>query len=81
MAQAETVAAEYKIKDVNDKGEAVERTSTDIAPWYVVPADRKWYRNWAISTLLLEALTGLGLSWPAATFDVDAERRRLEAMP
>ena len=62
-------------------GEAIERTSTDVAPWYVVPADRKWYRNWAISTLLVEALTGLGLAWPPAAFDVDAERRRLQAMP
>jgi PPK2 family polyphosphate:nucleotide phosphotransferase len=62
-------------------GEAIERTSTDVAPWYVVPADRKWYRNWAISTLLLEALGGLGLAWPTAAFDVDAERRRLQAMP
>jgi PPK2 family polyphosphate:nucleotide phosphotransferase len=61
--------------------EAIERTSTDVAPWYVVPADRKWYRNWAISTLLLEALGGLGLAWPTAAFDVDAERRRLQAMP
>src|SRR5829696_10048630 len=62
-------------------GEAIGRTSTDVAPWYVVPADRKWYRNWAISTLLLEALGGLGLAWPTAAFDVDAERRRLQAMP
>ena len=62
-------------------GEAIERTSTDVAPWYIVPADRKWYRNWAISTLLLEALGGLGLAWPTAAFDVDAERRRLQAMP
>jgi PPK2 family polyphosphate:nucleotide phosphotransferase len=62
-------------------GEAIERTSTDVAPWYVVPADRKWYRNWAISTLLLEALGGLGLAWPTAAFDMDAERRRLQAMP
>jgi PPK2 family polyphosphate:nucleotide phosphotransferase len=62
-------------------GDAIERTSTDAAPWYVVPADRKWYRNWAISTLLVEALTGLGLAWPPAAFDVDAERRRLLAMP
>jgi hypothetical protein len=52
-----------------------------VAPWYVVPADRKWFRNWAVSSLLLEALCGLGLAWPPATFDVDAERRRLQAMP
>ncbi|HEY6745468.1 MAG TPA: PPK2 family polyphosphate kinase, partial [Mycobacteriales bacterium] len=32
---------------------ALERCSTDAAPWYAIPADRKWYRNWAIGRLLL----------------------------
>jgi PPK2 family polyphosphate:nucleotide phosphotransferase len=62
-------------------GDAIERTSTDVAPWHIVPADRKWYRNWAISNLLVDALSGLGLEWPTAAFDVHAERRRLSAMP
>jgi PPK2 family polyphosphate:nucleotide phosphotransferase len=56
---------------------ALERTGTDVAPWYVVPADKKWYRNLAIGTLLLEVLRGLDPQWPAADFDVDAERARL----
>jgi len=56
---------------------ALERCASDAAPWYVVPADRKWYRNWAISRLLLETLTDLDPRFPAATFDVEAERRRL----
>jgi PPK2 family polyphosphate:nucleotide phosphotransferase len=41
-------------------GDAIERCSTDAAPWYVVPADRKWYRNWAISRLLCERLESSG---------------------
>ena len=49
--------------------------STEIAPWHVVPADRKWYRNWAITNLLLEELDAMGLRWPEASFDVAAERR------
>jgi PPK2 family polyphosphate:nucleotide phosphotransferase len=36
--------------------EMLERTSTEVAPWYVIPADHKWYRNWAVTTLLLETL-------------------------
>jgi PPK2 family polyphosphate:nucleotide phosphotransferase len=60
--------------------DAIEETSTDIAPWHVVPADRKWYRNWAITMLLVEALEGLALQWPVADFDVDEERRRLGAL-
>ena len=57
---------------------ALERTNTEHAPWHVVPADRKWYRNLAIGSLLHHALTGLDLEWPRADFDVAAERRRLE---
>ena len=61
--------------------QAITETSTDTAPWYVVPADRKWYRNWAITSLLVEALESLGMTWLAAEFSVEEERRRLEAMP
>lgn len=43
---------------------ALERCSTDEAPWYVVPADRKWYRNWAISTLLREHLEDIDPQYP-----------------
>jgi PPK2 family polyphosphate:nucleotide phosphotransferase len=57
---------------------AIERTNTEAAPWHVVPADRKWYRDLAIGRLLLETLRGLDLQWPAADFDVEEQRRRLE---
>jgi len=56
---------------------ALERTNTDAAPWFIVPSDRKWYRNLAVARLLHEALSGMDLGWPKADFDVDAERRRL----
>ncbi|MDQ3464196.1 MAG: polyphosphate kinase 2 family protein [Actinomycetota bacterium] len=56
---------------------ALERCSTEPAPWYVVPSDRKWYRNWAISQLLLETLTGLDPQLPPVDFDVAEQRRRL----
>jgi PPK2 family polyphosphate:nucleotide phosphotransferase len=57
----------------------LERTATERAPWYVVPADKKWYARLAVQQLLIEALQGLNLSWPAADFDVDAEKARLAA--
>ncbi len=56
---------------------ALERTSTDAAPWHVVPADKKWYRNLAIGVLLRDALVSLDLDWPTADFDVAEQRRRL----
>ena len=44
--------------------EMVRRTSTPSAPWYVVPSDRKWYRNLVVSTVLVETLRGLDLRYP-----------------
>ena len=58
---------------------AITRTSTETAPWYVVPADRKWYARLAVQQLLLDALRGLLLEWPPATFDVEVEKKRLAA--
>ncbi|MGA4544386.1 polyphosphate kinase 2 family protein [Uniformispora flossi] len=55
----------------------LQKCTTDTAPWYVIPADRKWYRNWAISRLLLEHLEEIDPQYPKASVDVDKERRRL----
>jgi PPK2 family polyphosphate:nucleotide phosphotransferase len=60
---------------------ALERTNTDVAPWHVVPADKKWFRNLAVGHLLLQTLRGLDLQWPAADFDVEAEKSRLAEQP
>jgi PPK2 family polyphosphate:nucleotide phosphotransferase len=58
---------------------ALERTHTAHAPWFVVPSDRKWYRNLAVATLLHETLEAMDLRWPEAPFDVERERQRLAA--
>lgn len=58
---------------------AIERTSTPLAPWYVVPADRKWYARLAVQQLLLDALADVDPQWPAADYDIDTEKRRLAA--
>jgi PPK2 family polyphosphate:nucleotide phosphotransferase len=58
---------------------ALTRTSTPEAPWFVVPADRKWYARLAVQSLLLDALRGLDQTWPSADFDVEAEKTRLAA--
>ena len=42
------------------------QTSTIGAPWYVVPADHKWYRNWVVSTILIDVLTDLDPRYPGA---------------
>jgi PPK2 family polyphosphate:nucleotide phosphotransferase len=60
--------------------QALTRCSTGTAPWFVVPADRKWYARWAVQQLLVDALRRIDPSWPPADFDVDGERARLAAM-
>lgn len=56
-----------------------ERTSTDAAPWHVVPANSKWYARLAVQRLLIAALEDIDPQWPAATYDVAHERTRLAA--
>jgi PPK2 family polyphosphate:nucleotide phosphotransferase len=58
---------------------ALEHCDSDVAPWYVVPADRKWYRNWAVAALLAETLDDLAPQFPPPDYEVDAERARLKA--
>ncbi|MCR8898161.1 polyphosphate kinase 2 family protein [Gordonia sp. GONU] len=54
-------------------------TDKDSAPWFVIPANRKWFARLAVCELLTDALAGLDLDWPKADFDVEAEKKRLAA--
>ncbi|MER3387704.1 MAG: polyphosphate kinase 2 family protein [Microcella pacifica] len=56
---------------------AIQRTDADHAPWFIVPADRKWYARLAVQSLLLSALRDLDPQWPSADFDVELEKQRL----
>ena len=56
-----------------------ERTSTERAPWHVVPANAKWYARLAVQALVLDTLERIDPQWPAADFDVEAEKARLAA--
>ena len=58
---------------------ALNLTSTATAPWYVIPADRKWYRNFAITNLLIEALERIDPEWPPADYDIEKEKKRVLA--
>jgi PPK2 family polyphosphate:nucleotide phosphotransferase len=50
--------------------EAIERTTTDESPWYVIPADRKWFRNWAVSSVLVDTLEAMAPQFPDQTDDL-----------
>jgi PPK2 family polyphosphate:nucleotide phosphotransferase len=51
--------------------DALGKTSTEHAPWYIVPADRKWYRDLVISSVLVETLQKLEMSYPAPEENLD----------
>ncbi|HYH92882.1 MAG TPA: polyphosphate kinase 2 family protein [Candidatus Saccharimonadales bacterium] len=53
--------------------EALTKTSTDHAPWYVIPADRKWFRNLAVASILADTIEGLKPSYPPVAEDVPAQ--------
>ncbi|MFC5370671.1 PPK2 family polyphosphate kinase [Arcanobacterium bovis] len=52
-------------------------TSTDYAPWHVIPADNKWYARLAITELLVQALIDMDLDWPKPRWVEDVQLRRL----
>lgn len=56
---------------------ALQRSHSEETPWHVVPSDSKWYRNWAVASLLLGLMRGLELRWPAPDYDVAEQRERL----
>jgi polyphosphate kinase 2 (PPK2 family) len=57
--------------------DALTECNTAVAPWYVVPADRKWYRDWAVANLLRETFMQLDPSYPKPAFNVLEQRERL----
>ncbi len=63
--------------------EAIRETSTEHAPWYVIPADKKWVSRAAVGAVLAGTIRGLGLEWPrvdaAKREQIAAARRQLEA--
>lgn len=52
--------------------EVLNRTSTDWAPWYIVPANRKWYRNLVVGTVVVHALKELKMEYPKPKEDLSA---------
>jgi PPK2 family polyphosphate:nucleotide phosphotransferase len=65
--------AERKLWDEYVKAYEVllSKTSTSYAPWYILPSDRKWYRNLAVATILVETLEALDMKYPKGDISPD----------
>jgi PPK2 family polyphosphate:nucleotide phosphotransferase len=61
--------------------DAMGQCGTRAAPWYVIPADHKWYRNWAVAHILLQTMRNMRLKFPKPRADVKSLRRQLEKLP
>lgn len=77
----------YSTNDIDTRGKwdayqeayqvMFDRTSTEHAPWYIVPADRKWYSRLAVTELIVQALVDLEQEWPMPRWKLEVQRRRL----
>jgi hypothetical protein len=56
--------------------EALQKTSTPYAPWFVIPSDLKWFRDLAISQIVVRTLEELNMKWPEPSVNIAEMRRR-----
>jgi PPK2 family polyphosphate:nucleotide phosphotransferase len=59
--------------------DAIRATSTDAAPWYVIPSNHKWFRNLAVSQIIADSMADLGLAFPAPSVNLAEIRRKYHA--
>ena len=69
LSPADFAERQFWPKYIDAYEEILRHTSHEHAPWFVIPSNFKWYRNVAISAILVEAMRGLKLKYPAATFN------------
>ena len=60
--------------------EAVNKCSTDYAPWYVIPSNHKWFRNLAVSQIIVESLASLDMKLPPPTVDIQVIQKKYHAL-
>jgi PPK2 family polyphosphate:nucleotide phosphotransferase len=60
--------------------DALNETTTDYAPWYVVPSDHKWFRDWVVASTIVQALEALNMRYPRPDFDVATALRDFEKL-
>jgi polyphosphate kinase 2 (PPK2 family) len=73
--------AERKLWDEYQKAyeDAISKCSTECAPWYVIPANRKWFRNLVISRILVDTLESLDMQFPPPSVEIEEIKRLYEA--
>ena len=79
ISEADYAEREFWPQYVEAYEDAIERTSTKHAPWFVIPANHKWFRNLAVSQIVADTMDDMGLTLPRPRVDVAAMRRKYHA--
>jgi PPK2 family polyphosphate:nucleotide phosphotransferase len=76
ISEADYTERHYWDKYQQAYEEALNRCSTEKSPWFVIPADHKWFRNLAVSQIVAEYLEGLDMRFPEPTVDIGEIKRK-----
>ncbi|MGD0958417.1 MAG: polyphosphate kinase 2 family protein [Methylomonas sp.] len=76
ISEADYIERELWPEYIEAYEEAIERTSTQHAPWYIIPANHKWFRNLAISEIIADTMDEMGLKLPPTHVDIEKMRNR-----
>ena len=79
ISEADYAEREFWPQYVEAYDDALERTSTKRAPWYIIPANHKWFRNLAVSQIIADTMEEMGLTLPPPRADLSAMRRKYHA--
>jgi PPK2 family polyphosphate:nucleotide phosphotransferase len=76
VAEADFIERGYWKDYTQAYGDALSRCSTPWAPWHVIPADHKWYRNYAVSQILRQTMESMQIRFPTPAVDIAALKRK-----
>jgi PPK2 family polyphosphate:nucleotide phosphotransferase len=79
ISEADYAERAYFPEYVKAYEDVLAKTSTAHAPWFVIPSKRKWFRNFAVSKIVIEALKSFDMKFPPPTVDIDEIRRKYHA--
>ena len=79
ISEADYTEREFWPQYVEAYEDALERTSSKRAPWYVIPANHKWFRNLAVSQIIADTMDDMGLTLPRPRVDLASMRRKYHA--
>jgi polyphosphate kinase 2 (PPK2 family) len=76
ISESDYLEREYWDDYMKAYEDALRECSTDVAPWFIIPSNHKWFRNLAVSQILVEHLEALKMEFPKPTVDLKKIRRR-----